>query len=1097
MNFHEFLENKGSQQKAFTRGDELKHTFFVSRQKHIRGDKWTRTYSSFKDQMEFLEWEQGIEENERRFYEVIRDECTEYYDFDFKMDEWTGATKNEKIQSVINEFLRLRKTYSWEQDFNTDVYKEDDLVILESCGINSKGVDRLSLHVIVRPEVNNKSGRIYKSCTELKKFITGFKDMISSMDTKIVLDMSVYSKNSLMRLEGSHKMTEDRKFKPWGGTKYIKNPRYMFCSYVNRDLYFSRVDMTEEKDEVVLKVTEKATKLTENETTLLFDHIDVKRWDDYDQCMRLVFTGMNLGLTPDDIHAYCSTSKKYDHKWVQNLIDVADKADEYGGSRCGMGTVIHYLKKDVSEEVLHNILPKKNTYSEIMKKNSKRRTTEEKLYIKTIQTKMLNRQIDSLFKYTESKYISIETIGVETQYVQDIRFPRDVRAVGIHASLGGGKTTALIRLVKSLPKDFKVVILSPRITFSKNICAEYNSQLGDDRQFMCYLDYQQKNRNMKMLNFHNKLVMSMESIHNIDWIPDLVIMDECNANLISHVSPETNGKNLDSNMYTLHKWLTMSPKIVVADAFMGSKVCGFFNDLEIRLHIYKYRRRLTRKRAIFLKDSEGTCVKPGDKIERLLGGERKIYAFISTKKYIEELEEQLQKKYRCLIYSGESQNVIPDNLNEEWVKYDLVATTSTITVGINFDKKDEFYTKFIDFRANSKNYVADAIQSHYRVRNITADHIYVTYQDRMIAPEYPINTKKFVEDVEHKKGWYQKQYGGYSTLEPYIMNLVKHNYLEHQLSQSAPGPMLNKYLRECNYECVDEIVKTEEKEIEENEEEEEEKKEPVLDFVEDFLTNFANGPRIGFLEKEKMKRKLTASERKEIDRYWFYMMYTGHTPKGMRDTDISVCALSWWLWSERFNGSRTIKAMRIEKKILEGLTTIKDITQDRWFNTQFPELQKTDLVKINRVLMVCEKLGLKHSNDTDTLIPQSALNNFYMEARDEFKKIQSDMGIQDTRTNKNEVSEKNFVGLVKKVFTESENSMCNLKIVGTTRKGPQRIRENTFKLVQNKEIGREVFALNLQLERHELPKLKGLNISKTLFETLEANEIEEEHIKLL
>ena len=204
----QFLSGKGAQQKCFDRAEN--DNFFVVHQKPIGNDKFANTYSSFLDIDEFLNYYSFQQDDEKRYYELIKGECPEYYDFDFEMSDWEGKNKHEKINNVIKEFLQLRNEFSNHNIINTLTYKYDDLVILESCGINSKGQNRLSLHIIIRPEINGRSEKFFSCCRDQKIFQQMFVDFLKTQEqleqlkTKIKPDMSVYSSNSLMRISGSH-----------------------------------------------------------------------------------------------------------------------------------------------------------------------------------------------------------------------------------------------------------------------------------------------------------------------------------------------------------------------------------------------------------------------------------------------------------------------------------------------------------------------------------------------------------------------------------------------------------------------------------------------------------------------------------------------------------------------------------------------------------------------------------------------------------------------------------------------------------------------------------------------------------------------------
>lgn len=1109
--FDQFFKGIGAQEKCFAFGDANEHQCFIVYQQKLGGN-WSNTYGSFKDIQDFLTFQKSIPPEERRFFELIRGYCPEYYDFDFLMEDWEGDSKRQKIDNVIDTFLKERNEFSFTNNITRLCYKKSDLVVLESCGVNAKGVDKLSLHIIVRPEMNNEfAKRYFRNCKEQKDFATLFSTFLEAKDSKIIIDKSVYNSNSLMRLSGSHKGDEvHRKFNVY--TKNLDNEHYLFCSYVGE---VKGDPVIIPKKEPKLTSVEFTSELTDNEYTILFDHIDVKRWDNYEECLSLIWLAKHLCFSDKSIHSYCSQSSKYDSDWVQKVINTRKEECKFT-----IGTVLHFLKQDLSEDVYSKIVPKikpsvvESKYQMIKKIPYARRTQEQKDYLEQCKSYYVQKQIDSLFDYEENKFIKIEKVSKSIPYVEDIVFPDGYRCIGIHAGLGLGKTSTLIRTVANMPKNAKVLVLSPRITFAQNISAEYNRQLDEDRQFHCYVNYKKKGQKVTDICFQNKIVMSMESLHYLkNFTPDLLIIDEVNANLISACCKETNGKNLDNNIYEFHRLLRDSKRVVVADAFLGSKVCNFFTDLEIPLFVYKYLVKPKPLKAYFLTPFDDEILKEmkkqlspdefqnkkfemsswGNKISSLLTEGKKVFSFISSKKQLELLQKDIKKGgFDGEFYSSVSQNEIPDNLNEEWGKKDIVATTSTITVGISHTEV-YFDTKLIYYQSSSNNYISDAIQAHFRVRHIKDDCIWVEVKDTTIGHNSPIYMKRFNDSLEHQSEWYKDVYAGYSNLPDYMRNLVLHNYLEHGLSKQNSTKMMTRYLEECNYTCtyniVDKVDKIDKVDKVDNKTDEVTNQ----DIIKELFHNFPNVPRMAELEKEKLKRKLSSSEREEIDKYWFWNIYAGGVSikETFSDKNISTIALAYQIWKYQFGGADIIRSMRLEKKVLEGKMTIEQFINAKWDTTQYAELQGKEILKIQRIIYVCKKLGLKHCNDTETEIPQEKMDAFYEEAKHEYNIIQKDFGIEDKRTKKGDVTPSQFAGLCKTAFTASTHSMCNLEVIEEkkVRKNGKQVRVRSYGLVPNRNLGNQCVHFNDKVSSEHKAETVGLcsahkSIPVNIFNTL-------------
>ena len=1144
------------QDEAYLRGHDLNHTFYISKDTR-KGGKVT---TSFKSIDEFLIW--SDKQKTKHFYEKIINERVEYYDIDGKIED-NDYWKNDKT-TIINDFLQARKEWINTTEYNNkEINIEKDLFILESRNLKFKK----SFHIIIR---NNF---VFKNNFDQKKFINSFNNFLVQKDTGFVIDTAPYGQNQCFRAIDSSKLGSDRVlirsdynklslecdkrlfFPSWILPELEKASEYSYISNENQlgkkenMSYLNYVKDTQEKedkkDDFISDINLSNITIHNGQTKDLVDLIletiddnqspicdkEYKNKLNYSSWYKLVLTVFNC-INDDDLneeitcrilyeklfsyYRHCSDIDK--DKYFEEFYSKKDKYEQLTLNS------LHYLAR--FNKKYENIFEEDKTYEKIKKKAKSRRSEKEQKFLEQINEKILNKQIESLFHYENNEYISKEDIPNTQEYVKDIVFPDGFRCVGIHAGLGRGKTSALIRKVKEMKPDAKILILSPRISFAKNICAEYNSKLDKSRQFICYKDVKDK----KQLNFDNKIVISMEGLHYLEsYTPDLLIIDECNANLMAHIS-DTNGNNLDNNLYQFHRMLMYSKNVVVADAFIGSKICNFFTDLKIPLHVYKYHRKLDRKDAVLLESTPKEVKKEINKkftsredrdkhkfnidptvntILKLLKNGKKVYAFFSTKTLLETVEQKT-KEYNCLFYSGVSQNTIPDDLDEVWSQYDLIGTTCTITVGINHSKPNVFNTKIIDFNSSSKNNISDAIQSHYRVRNIIDDKIYIKIDENHIANGFPVNIENLEENIQHKVMWYKKNGKCFETVDKYINNLITHNYLENQLSQVAPKKMMIRYLEDCNYniiqdteevEEIEEIEEIEEDEIEKDDDDEIEKDDDEkVNLLKEFAKDCPNFCRFKELETKKMTRKLTQKELNEIDKYWFIQMYTGGTIKGHQEANLPTIALAYRLWQAKFKGNKTIRAMRLEKKLLKGEITIEDLIEKRWDKSQYAELQSSDIIKIQRILEVCKKLGLKHSNDCATVITQESIDDFYDEAQDEYENIRKDLGIRDRRKDKKIVDKKVFTGLLKNCFTESDQSLCNLKLHQSVRKkiNGKVCRTNTYKLYPDTYVCRERWLINCEVknenekEKEEKYSEIGDEVTQMLYENMDLRETEQE-----
>lgn len=219
----EWLSGRGAQTTMFERADKCNDTFYIARQVILPYDKTKTTYeyNSFKNLNSFIKYQSSIDDDNRHFYEIVREgtKCKEYYDIDAIKSDFNSIT------DFLIEFNTLREEFIKSQNIITDTYDKSKLlesyqkdcygyhkiherrlipcqIVTESC--NDR---KMSLHIIY----NHKC--LFKHSRDMKFFMESFDSFLKTKKTKIQLDLSVYNKNSLMRcLDSSKALDVKRKF---------------------------------------------------------------------------------------------------------------------------------------------------------------------------------------------------------------------------------------------------------------------------------------------------------------------------------------------------------------------------------------------------------------------------------------------------------------------------------------------------------------------------------------------------------------------------------------------------------------------------------------------------------------------------------------------------------------------------------------------------------------------------------------------------------------------------------------------------------------------------------------------------------------------
>lgn len=136
------------------------------------------------------------------------------------------------------------------------------------------------------------------------------------------------------------------------------------------------------------------------------------------------------------------------------------------------------------------------------------------------------------------------------KYVQSlIGIPE--RCIMLCASMGSGKTYAIIEYIRSLPPTESVAWMVPRTAMVSCIMGRLI-----DLGFKSY----------KETIHHNRLVIEYESVGKIDYPHGNIVLDECRSLLKSAVARKTNGDNLLKNLDTLISLCKQSTKTFLVDA---------------------------------------------------------------------------------------------------------------------------------------------------------------------------------------------------------------------------------------------------------------------------------------------------------------------------------------------------------------------------------------------------------------------------------------------------------------------------------------------------------------------------------------------------
>ena len=586
-----------------------------------------------------------------------------------------------------------------------------------------------------------------------------------------------------------------------------------------------------------------------------------------------------------------------------------------------------------------------------------------------------------------TSYVNVVEVNETVQFVQDLDF-KNGRCLAISSPLGSGKTSSICRYIDD-NNIKRVLVLSPRISFAKSITNEYNERISAGNKFRCY---DQINRtDLKAID---RLVISMESLHylNYDGVPfDLLVVDECQANLTSHTCVQTNGRNIGVNFNIFESLLRNSKQMIFADAFFGSKTTQFLTDCQIPTTVYRYLRKMEKREAIIIEGNDLDCLFH-EIVESIKRGERN-YIFVSSANratiWHKELEKRFPSKNFVCYTKGEGKTI--NDVRKEWGCLDAVLTTSTITVGINFDTPDYFHNVFIDVSSRAKNLVSDVFQSHYRVRHLINKRVYIHIFDSPIEV-LATNQQNIMDELEWKESQLIKLSPLFSNAPLNIKRLYCCNILENNLCCCKLTEIVYLFLKFCNYDI---IKKNEDLEDIVDEIDQIDTTVDYLPF--DEIVLISKSQYSDFRQRLAQNVKLSDYEKMQIEKFKFVYIATGGLARDSNDNKADETFWKCWIAYK----SCKINNIRTEKMLRNHSVKMEDLVRNETAYCDTAILSDGKNLQMSATMKMLDDLGINISQEPNQIIPHNKIAEFCNIVREKHVHIKKTFKIRDQRKNVN------------------------------------------------------------------------------------------------
>lgn len=634
------------------------------------------------------------------------------------------------------------------------------------------------------------------------------------------------------------------------------------------------------------------------------------------------------------------------------------------------------------------------------------------------------QRIDYLFN-TNCK----NKVNSDKKYVDYTNFLSS-RCTIVKAGLGSGKSFAVNQFIKN--SDFEsIIVLTPRITYANSVIERLRKETDID--FKLY-------SKIKGLIKQKFIVIQVESLHRLDFDSfknSLVIMDECESIFNQMTSTKTHCENIIQNVITFESLLSDAKKVICLDAFVSQRTIKVLEILKINFKLFNYTKPYEKRTCIRVDEinQQIACL-----IKDLEDG-KKIYFVCSSKTALEKtilsrVKATLPNK-KILEYHG-GKHACLKNVNESWKEADLILTTSTLTVGVNFDEIGIFDKLYLFANGSSKNLIRDLFQSTYRIRHFTESKMIYCIDWRHYGTYRVLSKKEIASSIDTKEELVANLFKRYEreghemVAPPFLKELTIYNIFEANLSIMCLEQLFFKYLAECGYTHDEEgdpnSVAMEWDDLE-------------LDDEVDYDTIETPSPtKLKELQEKKRNKTATEMEKLQIEKFFFQLAIMIPTKKDGTE------ALLWRVWCNY--GKSKFKNLQIEKGIHEGTLRINELLS----TTEYGALSKCLHMRTELIQKMCKMIGIKNSHDFDATISKQRLESILDELKNHKKEISVAFELRDDGKNE-EFRLRNCTELINKVFAKWGGSKIEMEDKKKTKTiDGKKVYISPYKIVNCEEI---------------------------------------------
>jgi hypothetical protein len=310
--------------------------------------------------------------------------------------------------------------------------------------------------------------------------------------------------------------------------------------------------------------------------------------------------------------------------------------------------------------------------------------------------------------------------------------------------MGSGKTYQTLKYLKDKESFIWMTPIEALAQNTKHRLEE------DEKDCKYYKDFKNKADKTKNMKSFDRLIICINSLpYTVDKSYKVVVIDEIETLLNKWFNNDTFKNNKLECWDRFIDIIQQADKVIFLDAFTSNLTINFINSLRTSKTntIYELNNEISNRTIKFMASYYNWL---NDIINDIKNNKKPFifYPYLRANKDLPSMEElkaviEKETNKNGVCYNSQIDDSVLKglkNVNESWSSYDFVITNTKITVGINYDRLDDFDTVYLSIAGFNSS--RDIIQVSYRCRNIKSNLIKVCYIDKM-------NTHHTFENDDH------------------------------------------------------------------------------------------------------------------------------------------------------------------------------------------------------------------------------------------------------------------------------------------------------------------------------------------------------------